>query len=668
MFMENIRFRGTIVLTIVLAGLISAVCLAGDNALSEDTVFATFRGGTITKADFDEQFDKIPIMYRSRFSTLDGQEEFLNSLIINEIFYLKALEEGIDALPSTLQAIEEELERFYSREYIRREITGKIKLSEKDVRGYYEEFPGRFTESANTAIQYIKVDESDVAEKVRQELDRGTDFIDLMNRYSINQHSKRNQGVIRNIRGNGYIQGVGRDEELDNAIKEAEMNKWKGPLHTEIGYHFFKVTQRTPSRLKPLEEVRHEIESRLRPMKEYELRQQRFQELKEKYSISIDEETLHQARVFDARLPSDILDKTAVNSDIEELQIRVRDIRSHIQTISPQERTQLNNPEHLIRMVDSMIENRLFAHEARQKGYEEYILQDPDAQQVRRNTILRALYQKLVVDQIVPTPEEVLQFYNQNINSYTRKEHRTIQFFAFDRRRDARRARQNVSRAIDNEDENSIEAIIEKSLYTANKGIIPNFHRDSGVSGFDDEKSINEVVWETEPNEVSKVNRTSDRKYYFVRILEDNPAVITPLEEVEGNIKHRLSMARREERWRELQDELLEEFDVVTFPKRLAMNVTARELFDLAEDALRRKRHNEALDHYDRIIEIYNNNEDDYKALFMKAFLLAEELNKNEEAIALFEQLVNNYPHADLHESAEFMIKSLKEGYDIFDD
>jgi TolA-binding protein len=66
-------------------------------------------------------------------------------------------------------------------------------------------------------------------------------------------------------------------------------------------------------------------------------------------------------------------------------------------------------------------------------------------------------------------------------------------------------------------------------------------------------------------------------------------------------------------------------------------------------------------------MKYHKNNKDDYKAMFMKGFLFAEELKDTEKAIALFEEFLTLYPEGDLSESAQYMLSSLKNKEDMIE-
>jgi len=660
---------------IIMLSMVALIILATSISLSADqgnmnpeTVLVEYTGGVITKADFDEEFEKIPHMYRSRYNTVESRKNLLNSIVIATIFEIKALELGVDQRPDVIDNIEKGLVNHYAMEYRKRDITDKVEIDRSDIQDYYDEHENRFTESANSTIRHIMTEDESEAQRAKKLLLAGEDFNDVMNRFSVNNFSKRHQGIIRNIRGNDYIPGVGKDESFDQEITNAPLNAWQGPVFSEDHYHLFMVTERKPRRLKPLDEVREEIVNRLRPAKEYELKNIRVSELKEKYNVNINNDILTSVNFGDDLGTTDQENPVIVDSNVEELVMTVDDFRLRLRQLSPQEKSQMDNPQQLNNLLDNMLENRLFSYEAKQKGYTEFVMDNEEAEQIRRNTILNTLFKDLVIEQSEPTREQIAAHYEENLDSYTTKEQRTAQIFAYDSQREAKRARKAVAKAIKSDDEITLEEIVQESLFSDNNGVVSNITRDSNIPGIGKDEKIHEAIWNTKNDALSKIEQSDSDQYFFLRVIEDNPAYTLPLAQAEEKIVFQLTRQNHEQRWNELQEELKREYNVNIHDDRIVVMQTAKELFSLAEEAQKRNRHTEALGYYDQIVENYRNNDDDYKALFMKAFLLAEDMNRTDEAVTLFRKILADYPYSDLHESAEFMIKSIEEGFDVFDD
>jgi tetratricopeptide (TPR) repeat protein len=89
------------------------------------------------------------------------------------------------------------------------------------------------------------------------------------------------------------------------------------------------------------------------------------------------------------------------------------------------------------------------------------------------------------------------------------------------------------------------------------------------------------------------------------------------------------------------------------------------ELFNLAQEHEGRQEYNDALKNYDLIIEKYPDSELRYKALFMKGYILFENLKDNKRAVEAFDLLLAQYPDCDLADDAAVIQKYAAEGGDI---
>lgn len=99
---------------------------------------------------------------------------------------------------------------------------------------------------------------------------------------------------------------------------------------------------------------------------------------------------------------------------------------------------------------------------------------------------------------------------------------------------------------------------------------------------------------------------------------------------------------------------------MVKYPERVKLELSAEELFNLADNAARQRNFRDSITYYDQIIANYANGADDYRASFMKAFTVAEELKDEARAIQLFGDFLKKYPSGELNESAQFMLDSLQ--------
>ena len=89
------------------------------------------------------------------------------------------------------------------------------------------------------------------------------------------------------------------------------------------------------------------------------------------------------------------------------------------------------------------------------------------------------------------------------------------------------------------------------------------------------------------------------------------------------------------------------------------------ELFAKAQEHEGRQEYNDAIKNYDLIIDKYPDSDLRYKALFMKGFILFDNLKNNEKAVEIFDELLSEYPNCDLADDASVLKETALKGGDI---
>lgn len=93
-------------------------------------------------------------------------------------------------------------------------------------------------------------------------------------------------------------QSFGRD--FADAVFKLETKSWQGPVTSAYGFHLVRVSQRSKSRLKTLDEVRDEVYRDWQYTRRKEANQKAYAKLREKYEVVVDETvaTLVDGKLF----------------------------------------------------------------------------------------------------------------------------------------------------------------------------------------------------------------------------------------------------------------------------------------------------------------------------------------------------------------------------------
>lgn len=137
--------------------------------------------------------------------------------------------------------------------YFFKATTDGVKVSDKQIKDYYEQNKDQYTEARTS---HILVDEESTAKEIEEELKKGTDFAELAKKQSTDKVSAAEGGDL------GYLSG--RSKELDPTFLAAALKLKKdevsGPVKTIFGYHIIKVTDIKET---PLSKVKDQIKQAL---------------------------------------------------------------------------------------------------------------------------------------------------------------------------------------------------------------------------------------------------------------------------------------------------------------------------------------------------------------------------------------------------------------------
>jgi foldase protein PrsA len=178
----------------------------------------------------------------------------------------------------TLEQFKESLRQRLLIDAVKAAVTKDVTVTEEEVQAYYHSHEGDYTKPEIREARHILISpfataaggggtieptESDweqaraEAEKVRSEIQNGTDFGTEARKYSDDEATKDDGGKLGTIiRG----QMVPEFEAAVFSLKKDELSR---PVRTEYGYHLIQVTDITPEKQIPYDQVKEKIRSAL---------------------------------------------------------------------------------------------------------------------------------------------------------------------------------------------------------------------------------------------------------------------------------------------------------------------------------------------------------------------------------------------------------------------
>lgn len=440
------------------------VGVRSQNLINDTDILVEFNGGVITRKDLDTKISHLPVNQQGRYRTVDGQIQVLDIMAVEEAFMAKALKMGVDKDPEIMTKIESGTRQFYIQEYYKRNVSDMVIVTQADKQKYYDDNKQAFYEFPNVTINYIQAADEAAALSAIAELKAGKSFAEVSDKYNLNAYTKGLKGLVKNIRLNGNIPGVGNDLVLEKHIADSTPNATAvlGPFKTNTGWHLFQTLEYIPGRQKPIDEVMPELDQRARPGVEAKLLSDLTDRLKQEFSVVVDTTRVSEINLFDREKNAPIMDVNLITSTSPELNITVATLLDRFAQISPQEQLFYSKGEAAKQLLDQELVRSLLYADAVKQNYSQYMKDNTEYEQMRRYYILNKVFRQLVVDSIQISSEDARAYYNENIKEYTTPGNRKIEALWFTDAAEAERTRRQYDLYAKFNDQERIDKLIQE--------------------------------------------------------------------------------------------------------------------------------------------------------------------------------------------------------------
>jgi foldase protein PrsA len=136
-------------------------------------------------------------------------------------------------------------------------LKGSDKVSDAQIANYYNKNKSRFAVPEKRDLRLVLTKTEAKAKEAKKLLDSGQSFKTVAPKYSIDQGSRDNGGVLA-----GVPKGQ-QEKALDAATFSASKGKITGPIKTQFGYYVFEVTKITPGTQQTLAQSKASIKQLL---------------------------------------------------------------------------------------------------------------------------------------------------------------------------------------------------------------------------------------------------------------------------------------------------------------------------------------------------------------------------------------------------------------------
>jgi peptidyl-prolyl cis-trans isomerase C len=240
----------------------------------------------ITEADLEREIKNLPDFVQKMFEGPNGREKFLEELVKRELLYQEALKEGLDKDPAYQKKLEDFKKINLVGILLEKEIESKEKISDKEIRDYYEKHKEDFAPVSQVRLSHIVVNTEGEAQKVLERLKKGEDFAQLAKKISIDTVSAKKGGDL------GFFSRGDIPSEFRVVAARLKTGEISEPIKTKSGYEIVKVTDKKVGQVIEFDKVKNLISQNLLAEKQKESFDSYIEGLKKKYKVEINKEAV----------------------------------------------------------------------------------------------------------------------------------------------------------------------------------------------------------------------------------------------------------------------------------------------------------------------------------------------------------------------------------------
>lgn len=286
------KYKITFILSILVYFLIPNLTLAEVT----NKILAVVNDEVVTQQELNELLAPIYVQYQTMYKGQELEEKFaqakkdiFNQLIEDRLLLQQAKKENIQVNDDEVQAKVEELkqrfpvseqfmaaleqqeitlkkledlyrEQLMIRELVNRQVRSRVVVDPQQVTDYYQKHLEEFKEPEAVKVSNILIRTKDIteatakaeAEKILKSLKEGADFSQLAQEQSQGPNAKEGGGM-------GFVSKGQLLKDIDEVIFKLNPGEISGLIKTNLGYHIFKVEEKRPASIRPLNEVQTEI-------------------------------------------------------------------------------------------------------------------------------------------------------------------------------------------------------------------------------------------------------------------------------------------------------------------------------------------------------------------------------------------------------------------------
>lgn len=246
----------------------------------ENKILAKVGALTVTEKEVDDFLVELGARGQG-YNTPDGRRAILDQIISSKLLLLDARHNLLETEPE----FKAELARLRENlliNYAGNKVLAAVKVSDEDVKKYYEDNIDRFKQGPTVNADHILVESEEKALEILAKIKSGeVSFADAAKEHSTCPSGQRG----------GNLGDFGRGQmvpEFDTAVFELEVGEMtKVPVKTQFGYHLIKLNSKSDESVMPYDEIAPQLSEMVLNEKRREAYERKINQLKILYPVEL---------------------------------------------------------------------------------------------------------------------------------------------------------------------------------------------------------------------------------------------------------------------------------------------------------------------------------------------------------------------------------------------
>lgn len=253
----------------ILGSLLLMTIFIQGKALAQDDVIAKIGDRKITVSEFNKVLKYFDAERQKAIEKNPQLKEtillqYIQGVVISNL----AKQKSFDKNPQIKEQIEFYKDNYLANEYLKKEVAEKVKVTEEEIKSYYESHNDEFKTPEMIRARHILIQanqsasESDKkkakekAENILKKIKDGEDFAKLATELSEDPGSKSKGGDL------GFIPRGKTVKPFEDAVFSLKPGE-PGIVETQFGYHIIKVEEKREPAFEPFEQAKERISQKL---------------------------------------------------------------------------------------------------------------------------------------------------------------------------------------------------------------------------------------------------------------------------------------------------------------------------------------------------------------------------------------------------------------------